>query len=36
MRQDFFEYTPQFKLMIAGTTSPGCDQSMRLFADDLT
>jgi hypothetical protein len=34
MRQDFFEYTPQFKLMIAGTTSPGC--TMRLFADDLT
>jgi putative DNA primase/helicase len=25
MRQDFFEYTPQFKLMIAGNHKPGCE-----------
>ena len=24
MRQDFFEYTPQFKLLIAGNHKPGC------------
>lgn len=32
MRQDFFEYTPQFKLLIAGNHKPGLrdvDESMR-------
>jgi putative DNA primase/helicase len=32
MRQDFFEYTPQFKLMIAGNHEPGLrtvDEAMR-------
>jgi putative DNA primase/helicase len=32
MRQDFFEYTPQFKLLIAGNHKPGLrsvDEAIR-------
>jgi putative DNA primase/helicase len=32
MRQDFFEYTPQFKLIIAGNHKPGLksvDEAIR-------
>ncbi len=31
MRQDFFEYSPQFKLVIAGNHKPTCSAKLPLF-----
>ena len=32
MRQDFFEFRPQFKLLIAGNHKPGCGRWMKRSA----
>jgi putative DNA primase/helicase len=36
MRQDFFTYTPKFKLMIAATTNPRCAASTKRSAGAFT